>query len=54
MDLDEIKEGANMLDLLVLRELERKKKIPREWLLGKREKVFVVRNPGKKEQKSSN
>ncbi len=43
-----------MLDLLVLKELERKKKIPREWLLGNREREFIVKNSGQKKQKSGN
>lgn len=45
------KQGGRMLDLLVLKELERKKKIPKEWLLKDRKKEFIVCGPGKKEQK---
>lgn len=40
-----------MLDLLVLKELERKKKIPKEWLLKDRKKEFIVCGSRKKERK---
>ena len=42
-----------MLDLVVLEELKRKKKIPKEWLLKDRKKEFVIKDSGKKEQKVS-
>jgi len=40
-----------MLDLVVLEELKRKKKIPKEWLLKDRKKDFVIKSSGKKEHK---
>jgi len=40
-----------MLDLMVLDELKRKKKIPRQWLLKDRKKKFVTNTPRKKERK---
>ncbi len=42
-----------MLDLVVLEELKRKKKIPKEWLLKDRKKEFVIKDSRKKEQKVS-
>lgn len=41
-----------MLDLVVLEELKRKKKIPKEWLLKDRKKEFVV-NGSRKRNKNS-
>ena len=35
-----------MLDLVVLKELKRKKRIPREWLLKDRKKEFVTPTKG--------
>lgn len=51
MKLTRPKQGGRMLDLFVLKELERKKKIPKEWLLKDRKKEFIVCGSGKKEQK---
>ena len=42
-----------MLDLVVLEELKRQKKIPKEWLLKDRKKEFVIKDSRKKEQKVS-
>ncbi|MGB2696998.1 MAG: hypothetical protein WBD28_03955 [Candidatus Zixiibacteriota bacterium] len=42
-----------MLDLIVLEELRRKKKIPKEWLLKDRKKEFVINDSRKKEKKAS-
>ena len=42
-----------MLDLVVLEELKRKKKIPKEWLLKDRKKEFVVNDSRKKQRKAS-
>jgi hypothetical protein len=40
-----------MLDLVVLEELKRKKKITKDWLLKDRKKEFVINSSGKKEKK---
>jgi hypothetical protein len=42
-----------MLDLVVLEELKRKKKIPKEWLNKDRKKEFVISYSRKKESKIS-
>lgn len=42
-----------MLDLVVLEELKRKKKIPKDWLLKDKKREFVLNSSKKKEQKLS-
>lgn len=42
-----------MLDLVVLEELKRKKKIPKEWLHKDRKKEFVIKDSRKKEKQAS-